>query len=189
MAVILNPKVIPCKVDYSGPIPELGCICGPIGYCRLTIDQIRLLIKNGRTVYELNPNDITDMVRLTTMNMEIRQFEKREEPSEEPVVETVPKPSDASPILTNYQHGPISADILPGYVEIPTESVVTETPEVAEPEEIPEEVEEAPEIEEEKEVVTEETPSTDETSTTVVEQINPDNHSNYNGKKNRKNRR
>lgn len=176
MAIILNPKVIPCQIDYSGPLPELGCICGPVNYCRLTIDQIRLLIKNGRTIYELNPNDINDKVRLTTMNMEIRQFEKHENSSDiSPELSMVPEPED---------------DMKNSFVEEqqPQEYSDVVEPSISYPEEEP--VEDLAEAVEETENAEKEPTFEEESSDSIVEQINPDskveNYSNYNGKKNRK---
>ena len=176
MAIILNPKVIPCQIDYSGPLPELGCICGPVNYCRLTIDQIRLLIKNGRTIYELNPNDINDKVRLTTMNMEIRQFEKHENTSDiSPELSMVPEPED---------------DMKNSFVEEqqPQEYSDVVEPSISYPEEEP--VEDLAEAVEETENAEKEPTFEEESSDSIVEQINPDskveNYSNYNGKKNRK---
>lgn len=97
MAHVLNGKKVLCKVDSTGVLPELGCITGPIRRCRVTEQQLYALVKDGRIVYELNPKDETQMVRMTKLNMNIRQFEQKESAvtkvetvEETPVVEEQP---------------------------------------------------------------------------------------------------
>ena len=94
MAHVLNEKRILCRVDSTGILPELGCITGPIRRCRVTDQQLYALVKGGRIVYELNPKDETQMVRMTKLNMNIRQFEQKASTvtkvEETPVVEEKP---------------------------------------------------------------------------------------------------
>ena len=76
MGKIMNEKLRICRVVSSGVIPELGFIQGPIRKCRLNTKQIKQLISNGRTVYELNPANIKEEVKLTITNCATPQFEK-----------------------------------------------------------------------------------------------------------------
>lgn len=93
MGKIMNEKLRLCRIDCSGFIPELGYIQGPVRKCKLSTAQIRLLVGNGKKIYELNPSNPSEEVRLTMTNCAIPQFEKptAEEGSKEEVKETIPQ--------------------------------------------------------------------------------------------------
>lgn len=59
----------------AGSIPELNYICGPIlNPCKLPIETIQKLVINKRTVYECNPNNTNERIRLTTRNVKKNNF-------------------------------------------------------------------------------------------------------------------
>ena len=88
----MNEKLRLCRIEYSGIIPELGCIQGPVRKCRLNSAQIRLLIGNGKRVYELNPKNPAEEVKLTVTNCATPQFEKIDPAtSSENPKETIPQ--------------------------------------------------------------------------------------------------
>lgn len=75
MGYTLNGKYRICKIPYTGVIAELGHIQGPVSKCRLTTAQIKRLISNGKRVYELNPKNLKEEVKLTLTNCETSPFE------------------------------------------------------------------------------------------------------------------
>lgn len=77
MGIILNEKMYPCRIETSGVIFELGCISGPVPFCRLTREQINMLVMNGRKVFEKNPKNLDEEVRVTLETMHIRPFEEQ----------------------------------------------------------------------------------------------------------------
>ncbi|HAU84129.1 MAG TPA: hypothetical protein DCW90_00940 [Lachnospiraceae bacterium] len=76
--MVLNQKKILCRVDDSGPIPELHFITGPVRKCRVSEDVLYRMVRNGRIIYELDPEGKKDPVRLNIMNMTTRVFAKQE---------------------------------------------------------------------------------------------------------------
>ena len=76
--MVLNQKKILCRVDDSGPIPELHFITGPVRKCRVSEDVLYRMVRNGRIIYELDPEGKKDPVRLNIMNMATRSFAKQE---------------------------------------------------------------------------------------------------------------
>ena len=77
MTQILNEKRIPCRIASTGVLPELHCISGPVHNCRLTEKEIYMLVRNGRVVYEKNPENPTEEILLTMDNMDTRHFVKK----------------------------------------------------------------------------------------------------------------
>lgn len=54
----------------AGALPELGYICGPILHpSKIRIDLIQKLVSNRRTVYECNPTNPEERVKLTLRNV------------------------------------------------------------------------------------------------------------------------
>lgn len=74
----LNAKRILVRVGNTGPIPELHFISGPVSKCRVDERTLYRMVRNGKTVYELNPENPSEEVRLTCTNMTTRHFEKKE---------------------------------------------------------------------------------------------------------------
>lgn len=67
-------------VNYNGPIIELGSICGPISTpSQLTIDAISRLVLNKKEVWEYNPNNKREKVRLTLSNLNKDNFNKKKD--------------------------------------------------------------------------------------------------------------
>lgn len=58
-----------CSVETNGPIKELGNITGPIRKCRLPLPKVVSMINNGHVIYELNPKNLSERVRLTLTNV------------------------------------------------------------------------------------------------------------------------
>lgn len=57
-------------VESSGIIPILGGLMGPISSpCRIEVDILISLINSGKIVYEVNPKNIKEKIRLTRMNV------------------------------------------------------------------------------------------------------------------------
>lgn len=65
-----------CSVETNGPIKEMGNITGPIRKCRLELPKILSMINNGHVIYELNPENLSDRVRLTLTNAIPSPFSK-----------------------------------------------------------------------------------------------------------------
>lgn len=67
-----------CTISNSGPIPELGGIRGPITKpTELSMTLIRTLINEGYTIYEVNPMNRNEKVRLTFSNVNSVNFYKK----------------------------------------------------------------------------------------------------------------
>lgn len=79
MAQLLNEKKRICRIANNGVLTELHCVTGPIRRARLTKNEIVKLVRNGRTVFELDPEGKLPEVRLTTANCTVPQFEKKTE--------------------------------------------------------------------------------------------------------------
>ena len=106
MGKIMNEKLRICRIATTGSIPELGHIQGPVRKCRLNTRQIKLLVSNGRAVYELNPANIKEEVKLTITNCTTPQFEKVVNDSKTPEEpkETIPPvtvPDEPAPTETD----------------------------------------------------------------------------------------
>ena len=57
-------------IESPGKLPILGGIIGPITTpCYLEIDIIIGLINSGKMVYEVNPANVKDKIRLTRLNV------------------------------------------------------------------------------------------------------------------------
>ena len=66
-------------IETSGKIRELGGITGPITTpCKLDMNIIISLINSGKVVYEVNPENKTEKVRLTRSNLSGDNFVKPE---------------------------------------------------------------------------------------------------------------
>lgn len=64
-----------CVIDYYGPIYELGNISGPIlSAHKYPISKLITMINRGITIYEVNPNDRNERIRLTRMNLKTVNF-------------------------------------------------------------------------------------------------------------------
>lgn len=77
-------------VKTTGILRELGNICGPILHpSRLKIAKIADMVNNGKLVFEVNPEDRSQQVQLTRLNVTSENFKKlpsTEAPKEEEVV-------------------------------------------------------------------------------------------------------
>lgn len=91
MATVLNKKQYPCRIATTGIIHELGCISGPVPFCRLTNEQIKMLLMNGREVYEKCPDNLSVEVRLHVANPLQHPFET---PEEDTTKESNPEPQE-----------------------------------------------------------------------------------------------
>lgn len=67
-----------CSVETNGPIKEMGNITGPVRKCRLDLPKILSMINNGHVIYELNPENLNEKVRLTLTNAIPSPFSKSE---------------------------------------------------------------------------------------------------------------
>lgn len=77
MAGILNAKRKLCIVKNNGPIHELGGISGPIlAPCNISMRAIINMVQNGRNVYEINPRNMKEMVKLDIKNVQSDNFPK-----------------------------------------------------------------------------------------------------------------
>ena len=71
-----------CIINTPGPIAELGFISGPItNPCKLEMDVLRRLVKNGREVYEVNPENPAQKVLLTIENYDADNFSVKVDPT------------------------------------------------------------------------------------------------------------
>ena len=62
-------------IKTNGPLPELGGINGPIiNPCLIDIPTIQELLNGHKKVVEVNPDDYTDRVRLTSSNFKLTIF-------------------------------------------------------------------------------------------------------------------
>lgn len=62
-------------VESPGAITELGGISGPVlNPCYVPITLINRMINKHRAVYEVNPNDYTERVRLSLKNLRTKNF-------------------------------------------------------------------------------------------------------------------
>jgi len=67
-------------VMNGGVIPELGYLCGPIlSPSLIRIDAIVRMIANGKEVYECNPNNTSERVRLRMRNVKANNFKVEKE--------------------------------------------------------------------------------------------------------------
>lgn len=70
------------NIKTNGAIPEMGYKRGPILVpCRVDIKKIRTMLKNGRILVELNPNNYDEKIPLTLENYDKDNFgtgEKKE---------------------------------------------------------------------------------------------------------------
>lgn len=74
-------------VKDSGPIPELNFICGPILVpTKIELKTIIKMIGNGRSVFECNPSNTDDQVKLELTNVKNNNFETQ---AIKPAVESV----------------------------------------------------------------------------------------------------
>ena len=74
-----------CSVETNGPIKELGNISGPVRKCRLELPKILSMINNGHVIYELNPENLSERVKLDLTNASPSPFTKKVEYKPEPV--------------------------------------------------------------------------------------------------------
>lgn len=158
-------------VKDSGPIPELNFVCGPILVpTKIDLKVIIKMIGNGRSVFECNPYNTDDQVKLELTNVKNNNFETR---ATKPVVESV-KENEKKEVVNEPEKNESSVE-----EEKSTENVTEEKAVVAEPEaeesETVDVVEEAPE-----ESVKEEKPVTNNKQ---------NNQQNKNKNKNNKNRK
>lgn len=162
-------------VKDSGPIPELNFVCGPILVpTKIDLKVIIKMIGNGRSVFECNPCNTDDQVKLELTNVKNNNFETQ---ATKPVVESV-KENEKKEVVNEPEKNESSVE-----EEKSTENVTEEKAVVAEPEaeesETVDDVEETPE-ESVEEVVKEEKPVTNNKQ---------NNQQNKNKNKNNKNRK
>lgn len=74
MAVTLNSKKL-VVIQSIGALPELGGISGPIiNPSLIGVDTIVRLLNNHRAVYEVNPANLKERVRLNLKNVKRENF-------------------------------------------------------------------------------------------------------------------
>lgn len=62
-------------VNHSGPILELGAITGPIiSPSRVSTDIVARMVSNNKIVYEVNPNNRSERIKLTIANVRKDNF-------------------------------------------------------------------------------------------------------------------
>ena len=162
-------------VKDSGPIPKLNFVCGPILVpTKIDLKVIIKMIGNGRSVFECNPYNTDDQVKLELTNVKNNNFETQ---ATKPVVESV-KENEKKEVANEPEKNESSVE-----EEKSTENVTEEKAVVAETEaeesETVDVVEEATE-ESVEEVVKEEKPVTNNKQ---------NNQQNKNKNKNNKNRK
>lgn len=74
MATVINSKTRKCDVIYNGAIAELGFISGPVYNCKLTTSQIDSLIRHGKIVFEIDPRNPLNKVKLDIGNYKKSPF-------------------------------------------------------------------------------------------------------------------
>lgn len=76
-------------VNHSGPILELGSITGPIiSPSRVSTDIVARMVSNNKIVYEVNPNNRSERIKLTIANVRKDNFgpqASKEQDKPEPV--------------------------------------------------------------------------------------------------------
>jgi hypothetical protein len=158
-----------------GPIMELDGIGGPLRTpTNITLSAICQMVVNGKTVFEHNPANVKEKVRLTLSNVKADNFV-----NEEPVVEPEPVPQDVIPTPEEVEQSLDAAttateNLAEALAEAtaPVEEVPTEVVEEPVPEEIP--AEEPVEIDEtaiDEQGVTHEEPLVQEDVSVAVENV------------------
>lgn len=127
MARTLNEKMYPCRIATSGVLHELGCITGPVPFCRLTQKQIELLVMNGRIVFEKNPSDLNAEFRLLPGNMNDHIYDEPKETRSETPVEEIPS------VVPEVREIPVEETAASGFVTMVPENTEVE---VATPEKV-----------------------------------------------------
>ena len=79
MSRILNQEKRLCRIANNCVLPELNCITGPVRRAKLTTPEIVKLVRNGRTLYELDPAGKLPEVKLNIHNCTESQFGKKVE--------------------------------------------------------------------------------------------------------------
>jgi len=74
LSTIINSKTRKCDVIYNGAIAELGFISGPAYNCKLTTSQIDSLIRHGKIVFEIDPRNPLNKVKLDIGNYKESPF-------------------------------------------------------------------------------------------------------------------
>lgn len=163
-----------------GPIMELDGIGGPLRTpTNITLSAICQMVVNGKTVFEHNPANVKDKVRLTLSNVKADNFVNKE-----PVVEPEPVPQDVIPTPEEIEQSldaattateslaEALAEATAPVEETPVEEAPTEVVEEPVPEEIP--AEEPVEIDEtaiDEQGVTHEEPLVQEDASVAVENV------------------
>lgn len=101
MATIKNKKTKLVTIESYGSISELGGINGPIVHpCRLDLDVIIRMVNTNKKVFEVNPANTNEKVRLSLSNVRSENFK--------PVVvkptvkaATAPKATETSKVAEN----------------------------------------------------------------------------------------
>jgi hypothetical protein len=71
----LNEKSKLVVIESAGTIKELGGISGPILHpCIQKITTLETMVRNHRVVYELNPNNFDERIRLNLRNVKTVNF-------------------------------------------------------------------------------------------------------------------
>ena len=162
-------------VKDSGPIPELNFVCGPILVpTKIDLKVIIKMIGNGRSVFECNPYNTDDQVKLELTNVKNNNFETQ---ATKPVVESV-KENEKKEVVNEPEKNESSVEEKKSTENVTEEKAVVAEPEAEESETV-DVVEEAPE-ESVEEIVKEEKPVTNNKQ---------NNQQNKNKNKNNKNRK
>lgn len=123
MAIVLNEVKKMCSIRTNGPIQELGFINGPIRKAYVSITTIGNMVRNGKVVYELNPNDETKEIKMTLANYQDTHFGK----------DVTPVASTALEVKEEKKEVPVEPVIVDPVVtpesDIPTVDEVPTTPE------------------------------------------------------------
>ena len=63
------------NIKTHGPIKEMGHIVGPILVpCKIDVEKIEKMLKNGKTIVEVNPNNHDERVSLNLDNLRSDNF-------------------------------------------------------------------------------------------------------------------
>lgn len=108
-------------VASMGKLAALGGLLGPITTpCHLDISVIIALINDGKVVYEVNPANISDRVRLTRANVLASNFNK---------AVVLPKKPEVKPTKVEVKPQPVKAEVKKEVKKIEVKEIEVETEE------------------------------------------------------------
>lgn len=127
-----NRKLV--VITTNGPIMELGGIAGPVtSPCYVNIRTLINMVHSGVSVYEVNPLNYDDQIKLTIQNVNASNFEGSEKTVSNPEATKVVDEKPVEEVVEAEQTG--SASSTTNDVEIPKNPLDAATEEVAKKEE------------------------------------------------------